>query len=139
MRLNEVRSQITFITKNPLAHGRALGDHLLKQSSRLARVGVTLLPPAAGAPGPRPPMFAIGFAIRSGAELGNWEIARGEDWRFDAGEDLGSLRPGIVGGNYGPACGISSSDDHMARQTRQRDSRAAGHYTFYEVASIGHA
>ena len=63
MRLNEVRSQITFITKNTLAHGRALGNHLLKQSSRLARVGVTLLPPAAGAPGPRPPMFAIGLAV----------------------------------------------------------------------------
>src|SRR5207237_1282964 len=63
MWLNQVRSQITFITKHALAHGRALRNHLLKQSSRLARAGVSLLPSATLPTRPRPPVFAISLAV----------------------------------------------------------------------------
>src|SRR5205807_4257166 len=63
MWLNQVRSQITFITKHALAHGRALGNHLLKQSPCLARVGIALLPSAALPTRPRPPVFAISLAV----------------------------------------------------------------------------
>src|SRR5437762_6615059 len=61
--LEQVRSQITSFAEDSLAHGRALGNHLLKQSSRLARTGVALFPAAARASRPRPPIFAIGLAV----------------------------------------------------------------------------
>src|SRR5437016_1284325 len=63
IRLEQVRTQITSLAEDSLAHGRALGNHFLKQGSRFARAGVSLLPSAAGAPGPRPPIFAISLAI----------------------------------------------------------------------------
>src|SRR5882762_398969 len=63
IRLEQIRPQITSFAENSLAHGRALSNHFLKQSSRLARAGVSLLPSAACAPSPGPPIFAISLAI----------------------------------------------------------------------------
>src|SRR5207248_7649937 len=44
--LEQVRPQITSFAEDSLAHECTPGNHFLKQSSRLARAGVSLLPSA---------------------------------------------------------------------------------------------
>src|SRR5262249_30051450 len=63
--LNKVRPQVTTFAKDAFTDGSTFGDHLHQRRSRFARVRVARFPTASLAPRPRPPVFAIGPAIKN--------------------------------------------------------------------------
>src|SRR2546425_12211155 len=98
--LQEHWPQITSVAEHSLAYGRAFVDVLIKQTARLALIGITFLPSTTSSSFPWPPMFAIGLAVDD-ACAGDRDVPllKGiDEWRvahqlhaFPAGENDGQI------------------------------------------------